>query len=283
MALNFEALRAGLRERGYVEGRNLVLDFRSAEGKDERLPDLAADLVRQKVDLIVTHGLAPVVVKRATSTIPVVIPDSGDLVAMGVVDSLARPGGNITGQIFFVGAIGAKRVELLKDALPALTHIGLLHVDSKLVDTRPTALAARAAQVKVKASVYDVAPGETDYSTVFAAMARDKVQAMTFVDLPQVMSAMPAIAEQARKHRIAAAGSPRFADLGGLIGYGVRFPDLWASATVIIDKIFKGAKPGEIPVTQPTKFHIVANLPVAKAIGVDLSQSFLVQADQLIQ
>jgi putative ABC transport system substrate-binding protein len=283
MTPNVEALRVALRERGYVDGRNLVLDFRSTEGNDERLSEFAADFVREKVDLIVTHGLAPIVVKRATSTIPVVIPDSGDLVAMGVVESLARPGGNITGQVFFGRQIAAKRVELLKEALPKLTHVGILHVESKLIDARPTALLERAAQLKLKASVYEVAPGDTDYSNVFAAMARDKVQAVTFFDLPALMGRVGSVAEQARKHRIATAGNPRFADAGGLIGYGVRFADLWASSAVFIDKIFKGAKPGEIPITQPTKFHLVANLPVARAIGVELPQSFLVQADQLIQ
>lgn len=283
MADRVEALRTGLRERGYVEGRNLVLEFRTADGKDERVPELAAELVRLNVDLIVTHALVPVMLKKVTTTIPVVMTDTIDPVGLGIAESLARPGGNFTGQIFFGGEIAAKRIELLKEAVPRLAQVGLLWVNSKAIDTRPTYLVDRAVQLKLKAPWFEVQPGETDYSQVFAAMVRQQVHALTFGDHPTLASATLAIAQLALKHRIAAAGGPLFAEAGGFLGYGVRFPELWASAASFVDRIFKGAKPGDLPITRPTRLHTVVNLRVARQIGVEVPRSFLAGADLVIE
>jgi putative tryptophan/tyrosine transport system substrate-binding protein len=283
MAIRVDALRAALRERGYVEGRNLVVDFRSAEGRDDRIAELATELVRLNPDLIVTHALVPPVLKKITTTIPVVITDTVDPVGMGIAESLARPGGNFTGQVFFGAEIAAKRIDLLKDAMPRLSHIGLLYVDSRIIDTRPKSIADRAALLKLRATEFAVQPGTTDYAQVFAAMARQQVQAVVFADHPTLASAPEAIAQQGLRHRIATAGGPLFAEVGGFLGYGVRFPELWASAAGFVDRIFKGAKPADMAIAQPTKFHTVLNQKVAREIGVEVPRAFLAGADLVIE
>jgi putative ABC transport system substrate-binding protein len=278
-----DALRVALRGLGYVEGKNLVLDYHSAEGSEERLAELAGELVRQNVDLIVASGMAPMILKRATKTIPIVCPDAADLVALGLVDSLAHPGGNITGQTFFLGEIAAKRVEFLKEVIPDLREVGLLWVSSKVVDTRPKSMPAVAAKLKMKALLFEVQPGEAEFEGAFSDMVRQHVRAVSFVDLPTLMTGSKAIADVALKHRIASAGAPQFAEAGGLIGYGVQFPDLWARAAVFIDKIFKGTKPGDIPIEQITRFEFVLNLRTAKLIGVKIPQSIRLRATRVIE
>jgi putative tryptophan/tyrosine transport system substrate-binding protein len=283
MADRVDALRSALRRLGYVEGRNLVLDYRSGEGQEERLREQAADLVRQNVDLIVASGLAPFVLKRLTDSIPIVCPDAADLVALGLVDSLAHPGGNITGQTIFISEIGAKRIEFLKEVIPSLTEVGLLNVRSKVIDTRPKTMPAAAAKLNLRSVVFTVEPDEKVFQDSFSDMARQHVRALTFVDYPSLTQGAKAIADLALRHRIAAAGAPLFADVGGLIGYGVRYQDLWPSAAVFIDKILKGIKPAEIPIEQVTKFEFVLNLHTAKLIGVQIPRSIRIRADRVIE
>ncbi|MBC5768509.1 ABC transporter substrate-binding protein [Ramlibacter albus] len=279
MADRVEALRVAMRERGYVEGRNLVLDFRTTDGRDDLLAEVGADIVRQNPDVIVSHGLVPRILKKLTTTIPVVITDTVDPVGQGLAVSLARPGGNFTGQVFFGEQIAAKRVELLKQALPRLPHLGLLHVSTY----RAELMAVRANELQLKATAFFVEPGEVQYAPVFAAMAKQQVTAMAYADHPTLSSASRAIAEQALKHRIAVAGGPLLAESGGFLGYGVRFPDLWASAALFVDKIFKGARPGDLPIEGPTRFHTVLNAKVARQLGVEVPRTFLANVDQVIE
>lgn len=282
MQVRVDALRAALRERGYVEGRNLVIDFRTADGNDARVPELATDLVRQNPDLIVTHGLVPPMLKKVTTTIPVVITDTVDPVGLGIAETLARPGGNFTGQVFFGSEIAGKRVDLLKQAVPRLAHVGLLYVAAPGLGSTPAYLIEPADRLKLRWTTFDVKPGTADYSQVFAAMAKQQVQAVAFADHPTLASATNAIAQEAAKHRIAAAGGPLFAEAGGFLGYGVRFPELWTSAAGFVEKIFKGARPAELPFVQPTRFHTVLNQQVARQIGVEVPRAFLAGVDMVI-
>jgi putative ABC transport system substrate-binding protein len=168
---------------------------------------------------------------------------------------------------------------LLKQAVPRLAHLGLLHVTTY----RAAKMAERASQLNVKVTAFDVEPGETQYAQVFAAMAKQQVNAVAFADHPTLSSASAAIAEQALKHRIAAAGGPVLAESGGFLGYGVRFPDLWASAAVYVDKILRGARAGDLPIEQPTRFHMVLNAKAARQLGVEVPRAFLATVDQVIE
>jgi putative ABC transport system substrate-binding protein len=285
MADRIEGLRTGLQKLGYVEGKNLVIDARFANGNEELLAELAASLVRQNVDLIVANTIELLAAKRTTSTLPIVVPASADLVAMGVADSLSHPGGNVTGQQFFMGEIAAKRAEFLKAVIPALAEVALLYADSAYFDTRggPRLMPAGVAKLNLKALPFEARSSDAEFQEVFSAMARQHVRAVTFYDHTALVRGSKAIADQALKHRIAAAGSPEFADAGGLIGYGVRFPELWSSAARFIDRIFKGSKPGDIPIEQVTRFEFVLNLRTANLLGVKFPRTMWVRADRIIE
>ncbi len=283
MARRLDALRAGLAALGYVEGRNYVIEYRSAEGKDERFAGLAAELIRLNVDLIVTHGLAPIAVKQATSTIPIVVTDSGDLVAMGLAASLARPGGNLTGQIFFANELPAKRVELIKEAYPRLSQVAYLHVDNPFAAVALEKVAATAKHLKMRTQQFEVRAGETEFHDTFAAVVKQRSGGVVTGDHPTLSSGVKAIANQALKHRLPAVGNPQFAEAGGMLGYGVQFDDFWRRAAVFIDKIFKGTKPGDIAIEQPTSFELVVNLKTARALGIEIPNAFLVRATKVIE
>ena len=283
-ALYVEAFRLGLRDLGYVEGRNLAIEYRWAAGQYGRLPDLAAELVRMKVDLIVTHGTpGSLAAKHATATIPIVMTLSGDAVATGLVASIARPGGNITGSNFFFPELNAKRLELLTEALPAARRMAaLVNPDNPAHSLALKAMESVAKVQKVELQVAEVR-GPQDFPGIFSAMVRKRVEAISVLDDPMLIANAPQIAGLAAKNRLPTIGFKEIADAGGLIAYGVNFPAAWRRAASFVDKIFKGAKPGELPIEQATQFEFVINLKTAKALGLTIPQTLLLRADQVIQ
>jgi putative ABC transport system substrate-binding protein len=284
-ASRVEALRAGLRDRGYVEGKNIAIEFRLAEGNYDRLPELAAELARLKVDVLVTFGIkALVAAKGATTTIPIVIPaTSSDPVALGLVSSLARPGGNITGSTTFGPEIMAKRLELLKDAMPRITRVAVL-VNPANSSFGPTfqQMDITAKALKLSLQPFEVrAPGE--FASVFAAMAKGRVDAIVVQDDTMFGVNAKAIADLVAKKRLPSVGSKGFAEAGGAIGYGGTDAELYRRGAYFVDRILKGAKPGDLPIEQATRFELVINMKTAKALGIKIPQSILLRADKVIK
>jgi putative tryptophan/tyrosine transport system substrate-binding protein len=279
------AFRAGLRELGYVEGKDIVIEFRWAEGQYDRLPALAAELARLNVDVIVTHA-APgaFAAKKATSTIPIVITAIGDLVAFGLVESLARPGGNLTGLSFFNAELIGKRLELLKELAPSLAKAAvLLNADNPvgrqaiLRELEPTA----------KALKVELLPFETrepgDFEGAFAAMVSQQIGAVVLHEDPMLNANSKAIVDIVARHRLPTCGFPEFVAAGGLMAYGIHFPDMDRRAAAFVDKILKGAKPADLPVERATKFTTIVNLRTARAMGIDVPTSILLRADEVIE
>ena len=278
-----EAFRAGLRDLGYLEGKNIAIEFRWAEGKYERLPELASDLVRLKIDVLVTHGVATPAAKQATTTIPIVMANAADAVALGFVASLARPGGNITGSTSFNPELSAKRLELLKEALPRMTQVAaLFNPDNPTTVLALQAMEITAKTLKIKLQKFE-ARGPNEFESVFAAMAKQRVDAFT-VPVDAMFSANArAIANLAAQKRLPSIGNDAFAETGGMIGYGVNAPELFRRAAYFVDKILKGAKPGDIPVERPIRFELVINLKTAKAIGIKIPPTLVQRADKVIE
>ena len=279
-----EALRAGLRDLGYVEGKNIVIEYRWAEGKYDRLPELAAELVRLKVDVLVTHGTPGTrAAKQTTTTTPIVSASSGDAVATGLVASLARPGGNITGSTFFVPELMAKRLELLKEAMPRTRRVAAL-VNRDDPSTVPVfkAMEITARSLKIELQKFEVR-GPNEFDSAFSAMAKSRVDGVVVQEDSMLTTNARSIADLAAKQRISSAGFPAFAEAGGLIGYGVNTVELFRRAAYFVDKILKGAKPGDIPVERPTKFELVINMKTAKALGIKLPTAILLRPDRVIE
>jgi putative ABC transport system substrate-binding protein len=282
---NFDALRRGLREHGYVEGKNLEIAYRSAEGQADRFPPLAAELVRLGVDLIVTRGTpAAKAVKTATATIPVVMAAIGEPLGVGVVESLAHPGGNVTGLSSFVIELAAKRIEMLKEAFPSIARVGLLlNMGNPVSPPQWEAVQAAAKALRMSTELFDVRH-DGDMAGAFATVAEHKVDALSVgIDaLTQANAAL--IVTLAAGLRLPTAYPAReFVDVGGLLSYGPSYPDLYYRAAGLVDKIFKGAKPGDLPVEQPTKLELVINLKTAKALGLDVPGALIVRADEVIE
>ncbi len=280
-----KALEEGLRERGYVVGRDIVIEYRFADGKAERLPDLAAELVRLNVDVIVTSATpATLAAKNATTTIPIVMAAVGDPVGAGLVGSLARPGGNITGLSLLNPALSGKRVELLKEILPGATRLGVLGNP-----TNPwTALMVREIEVAARTLGMQLqrleAERPTDFEAAFGAATRGRAAALLVLEDPLMFAYRPTIVGLAARSRLPAAyGLREFVDAGGLMSYGASAPDLFRRAATYVDKILKGGKPADLPVEQPTKFELVINLKTAKALGLKIPPSVLIRADEVIQ
>ncbi len=269
-----DALRAGLRD----------IEFRWAEGKYDRLPDLAAELVRLKVDVLVTQGTpAALAAKRATTTIPIVMAVSGDAVATGLVASLARPGGNITGSTLFNPELAAKRLELLKEAMPRITRVAVLvNPDNPARGPDFQLIKITARSLKVEIEPFEVR-GPNEFESAFAAMAKRRVDAVTINQDGMLNANSRAIADLAAKQRLPSAGFKEFAEAGGLIGYGVNRPEMFRRAAYFVDRILKGAKPGDMPVERPTKFELVVNMKTAKALGIKIPQTILLRADKVIE
>jgi putative tryptophan/tyrosine transport system substrate-binding protein len=283
LAVLFAAFRQGLRDLGYVEGRNITIESRWAEGNYERLPGLAADLVRLKVNVIVTYGTpASEAAKRATSTIPIVMAAIIDPVASGLVTSLARPGGNVTGQSMMSPDLVEKQLEILKEVVPKVSRVALLHNPANpgnAPQVKHAQDAARALGVRLQLlGARD--PGEID--SAFAVMTGE--QAVIVLVDATLQGNRARITDLAARHRLPAVyGLSEYAEVGGLLTYGPNRLDMFRHAGVYVDKILKGAKPGDLPVEQPTKFELVINLKTAKALGLTIPPSLLVRADQVIE
>lgn len=278
-----EALRAGLREYGYVEGKNLIIEFRWAEGQYDRLSALANELVRLKVDVIVTHATAGVrAAKEATSTIPIVIAATGDAVAAGLVVSLARPGGNITGSSFLGPDLAAKRLELLKEALPRIRRVALLY-NVGIGSRYGVEAVERAASLRnVELQLVGVR-GPDGFESAFDKMGGWQVDALLINEDPMLVANAKAIADEAAKRRLATIGYAQIAEAGGLMAFGASISEMHRRAAYFVDRILKGAKPGDLPVEQPTKFELLVNLKTAKALGHTIAQSVLLRADRVIE
>lgn len=280
-AANLDGLRKGLRDLGYVEGRNLVIEYRSADGRAERFPDLASELVRLKVDLIVTRGTpATKAAQNATGTIPVVMATMGGPGAL--VASFARPAGNITGVITFSTELSAKRVELLKELVPSLSRVALLHnMGNPAVppEWEETKTAARA--LGLQAELLDV----RSQSDLGSALERAQhVDALVIGADGLTQMYQQTILDFVARNRLPAVYPAReFVEAGGLIAYAVNYPDLYFRLAIFVDKIFKGAKPGELPVEQPTKFELVINSKTAKVLGLEVPPTLLARADEVIE
>ena len=277
-----EALRAGLRDLGYVEGQNINIDYRWADGQYDQLPELVADLIRLKVDVIVSHATAGVgAAKRATTSIPIIMASIGDPVASGLLTNLSRPGGNITGLSFFTSEIGSKRLELMKEAVPDIKRVVVIWDRSLPRDfTAPMEAAARV--IKIAVEFIDVDSADL-LESVFAALEKKHVRGVVIRETPMLISNAKLVGAIASKHHIAAIGFKEVAEGGGLIGYGADISAMWRRAATYIDKILKGAKSGDLPIEQPTKFEMVVNVKTAKALGIKIPNSILLRADKVIE
>jgi putative ABC transport system substrate-binding protein len=282
-ASRVEAFRAGLRDLGHIEGKTILIEFRWAESVYDRLPALAAELVRLNVDVLVTHGSAgALAAKQATSTIPIVIAVA-DILALGLVSSLSRPGANVTGLTFFNPDIAAKRLELLKEFAPSLSkaaiHLNPNNPSNVLIIQ---GLETTAKVLKVQLQRFEVkAPSELDRA--FTAMAQQHIGAVMIHEDTMLIANAKAIADLAAKQRLPACGSPEFPAALGLMAYGVNFPDMDRRAATFVDKVLKGVKPSELPVERSTRFMLIINLKTAKALGLTIPQSLLQRADQVIE
>jgi len=281
------AFRQGLRERGYVEGQNILIEYRGADGKIERLPGLATELTRLKVDLILA-GATPAAraAQQATTTIPIVASAMGDPVGDGLVASLGRPGGNVTGTTFLGPELVPKRLELLKEALPKVSRVAALWHPGAFGDRttrdmlKETEIAARA--LGVHRQLVEVR-SPADLDRAFSMMVRDRADALLVFPSPMLFAERKRIVDLATKHRLPSMFNAReFAELGGLIAYGANLADLTRRGATYVDKILKGARPADLPVEQPLKFDLVINLRTAQALGVTVPQSLLIRADHVI-
>jgi len=284
-----EAFRQRMRDLGYAEGRNVVIEYRDAEGKPERLPALAAELVALKVDVIVTGGGTPsaLAAMQATKTIPIVFSSAPDPVADGLVASLARPGGNVTGSSNLTPDLVGKCLEQLKQAVPAVSRVAALWQPGamdertekdmrKAADIAAEALGVRLQLLEVRSAV--------DFNRAFSDMTRTRAGALTVLPSAMLVSERRRLVDLAAKNRLPAVYPQReFVDAGGLMSYGPDLADLFRRTATYVDKILKGAKPADLPVEQATKFELVINLKTAKALGLTIPQSLLLRADQVIQ
>jgi putative ABC transport system substrate-binding protein len=280
-----DAFRLGMQEQGYVDGRNIVLDARWGEGRSERFPGLVEELIRLQARVILAVSLpAALAAKKATTAIPIVFIAS-DPLGSGLVASLARPGGNLTGLSLFLGEeFSGKWLELLKEALPKVSRVAVL-----VNPTNPasvgylTVLRAAAQKLGVRPQPQEIRePGQFD--SVFAAMVAERAEALVVVVDPLTVRHRGRIVELAAKNRLPAMyGFREFADAGGLMAYGVNVPELCRRAATYVDRILKGAKPGDLPIEQATKFELVINLKTAKTLGLKVPRSLLLRADQVIE
>ena len=283
-ARRVEAFRLGLRGSGYTEGKNVVIEFRWADGNYDRLPDLAAELVRLKVDVLVTSGTpGTLAAKRATTAIPIVMAVAGDAVATGLVASLAQPGGNVTGSTVFGPEIVVKRMELLKAVMPRLARTAFLfNPDNPASVTENKEIESAARSMKLEIS-YFKARKPAEFDAAFTAMAKIHADGVVVTDDAMLNSNFRRIAEIAGQKRLPSAGNTDLAEAGALIGYGVNVPEMYRRAAYFVDRILKGAKPGALPVERATKIDLVINLKTAKTLGLTIPPSVLGRADEVIR
>jgi putative ABC transport system substrate-binding protein len=280
-----EAFRQGLRDLGWIEGKNVRIEYRYSEGRSDRLPGLAADLVRLRVDVIVAATATDAQpAKNATSTIPIVVASSGDPVGSGLVESLARPGGNVTGLSQIAPETAGKRLELLKEIVPRLSRVAVLWNPEGQVSSlgwKEIQLPARQLAVQLHSLE---ARSANDFDKAFEEATRAGAGALVVMPNPVFAGNLTRIADLAVKGRLPSIFHlGEFADAGGLMAYGPDRSDMFRRAAVYVDKILKGARPGDLPIEQPTKFELVINLRTAKALGLAIPQSLLLRADHVIQ
>jgi putative ABC transport system substrate-binding protein len=283
-AVLLEAFRQELSKLGSIEGKNIAIEYRFAEQKLARLPELAAELVRLKVDLIVTAGASPALAaKKATTTIPIVMATIGDPVGAGLVASLARPGANVTGFSALSVDLGTKRLEILRDAVPKLVRVGLLWPGTGQ-QSQIKELRAAAPALRIKLEEIETQADAKALETAFRSAKQKQVSAIMTTQNRTFFAERKPIVELAVKHRLPAIYFQKeFVDEGGLMSYGVDVEDLYRRAAVYVDKILKGAKPADLPVQQATKFEFIINLKAAKQIGLTIPPNVLVRADRVIR
>jgi ABC-type uncharacterized transport system substrate-binding protein len=281
-AARLEAFQAGLRELGYVEGKNVNIEYRYAEGKPNRLSDMAAELVRLKVDIIVTSATAPVLaVKKVSTTTPIVFAAIGDPVATGLVASLAKPGGNITGLTILSPELSGKRLELLAEAFPNVTRVASFWGSDSPGPHKTAQTAAQGLGVKLQ-SLEIRSP--KDFDSAFEAVIKERAQGLLTHPTPIINLHREKIIQFAANNRLPAMYAiPEFTEAGGLMSYAPSYADLFRRAAWYVDKILKGTKPADLPVQQPTKFELVINLKTAKQIGVTIPPNVLARADRVIK
>ncbi|HEX5611234.1 MAG TPA: ABC transporter substrate-binding protein [Burkholderiales bacterium] len=278
-----EAFRAGLRQHGYIEGKNVVIEFRWAEGKYERLPALANELVRLQVDVIVTHATAGVrAAKEATTSIPIVIAATGDAVSAGLVESLARPGGNITGSSFLGPTLAAKRLDLLREALPHVKRIGLVYNTG--VGAPGSVQSVIDAAISRGLMVHRAGVGSVEeLEGAFSGMAQARVDAVLVNEDPMLVSSAKRIVELSTRQRLPTMGFSQIAEAGGLMAFGASIVEMHRRAAYFVDRILRGAKPADLPVEQPTTFELLINAKAAAALGTPIARSVLARADRILE
>ncbi len=282
-AANLNALRQGLRELGYAEGRNFVFEYRSADGRNERFPELANELVRLNVDVIVTRGTpAAIAAKNATNAIPVVMAAMGE--PLMLVSELSRPGGNVTGLSSFVTELQGKRIEVLQETVPSIARVGaMLSMGNPVTPPQWTEIEAAARKLNIEPKLFDVRARD-DLPRAFEQARAFRADALIVGTGALIQDNRQLVAELAIQNRLPTMHVSReWVDAGGLVSYGPSYPDLYRRAASYVDKIFKGANPGRLPVEQPVKFELIINLKAAKALGLTVPPALLSRADEVIE
>jgi len=278
------AFREGLREQGYVEGKHFTIEYRWADDDYARLPTLAAELVRLKVDVILTHGTPGArAAKAATTIIPIIVAIAGDAVATGLVQSLARPGANVTGSTFSFPEVNAKRIEMLKEALPSVKRVAVLMNATNVGNVVTFEAMARTARTVDLAVVQIFAKSAEDFEGAFAQITKARAEAVAVYEDALFIAQASRLAALAERHRLPSVGFREYADVGGLLAFGVNFPDVWRRAALFADRIFKGARPSELPMEQAARFDTVVNLRTARALKLSLPQRVLLRADMVLE
>ena len=280
-----DAFRQGMRERNYIERQDFAIEYRSADGRSERYPQLAAELVRLNVDLIVTRATPSAIAARnATAAIPIVMAASGDPLGTGLIASLARPGGNVTGLSGFTTDLIAKRVEILREAIPGVKRIGFMHnFSNPVVPPQWNEFKAAAAVLGFEPLMFDIRSPD-DVARIFESAVAQRTDAIVVGNDTVINVNLRQFIELAARHRLPATYLAReFVDAGGLMMYGVNYPDLYRRAATFVDKIFKGANPADLPIEQPVKFDLIVNLKAARALGLVIPATFLTRVDEVIE
>jgi putative ABC transport system substrate-binding protein len=278
-----DELRSGLRELGYVEGRNISVEFRWADESYDRLPQLVSELIATRIDLLITHGTPGTrAARQATSTIPIVMAISGDAVATGLVSNLAKPEANVTGSTYFLPELNAKRLEVLREACPSITHPSALSNPDNPV-SRPIMPAMQSAATALGLTLAVARlRGAGEFDRAFHEMAGGPVDSLVVTEDGEFAPNFRSIAALALQYRLPSIGAKEYGQAGGLIGYGANILALYRRAAYFVDRILRGAKPADLPVEQPTRFDLVINLLTAKTLGLALPPTLLVRADEVI-
>ena len=283
MAREVDGMRQGLRELGYIEGQNLNIEYRWAEGKYERLHDLAAELVGLKVDVLVTHSTpGSRAAKQATSTIPIVMAVVGNPDETGLVQSIARHGGNVTGTSFFFAEVSAKRLQILRDAIPRLARVAVLTNPDNSAHTSVLTAMKEMAQ-KLRLTFYIVEARKRGDLKAALQTAKMRAEALVVIDDRLFIATAQTIADFASQHRLPTIGFREIADAGGLFAYGVNLPEAFRQSMALVDKILKGVDAGSLPIIQASRFELVINLKTAKALGLTIPPSLLARADEIVE